>query len=113
MIYYTFTGDELLSALSTRGNLCKTGRGETTTRHSLPVEVYRTPPGNSEELDHQRLQIDRGLKMGREEIIKMTRKYLMEPPLLLLLLTHDQHGTPFFHAVLSVLHEHQEKTQAS
>ena len=61
-----------------------------------------------DELERRRKQITRGLAKGREEVIKITKRYLMKPPILLILLTHHVHGGPFLRAVLSVLHEHEQ-----
>ena len=51
-------------------------------------------------------QIMRGLKKGRDELMKMTTQYLLQPPLLFLLLCNKDHGAPFLRALLSILHEH-------
>ena len=59
-----------------------------------------------EELETRRQQITRGLKMGRDEILKMNKRYLLKPPLLLLMLTNRKRGAPFLRAVLSVLNEY-------
>jgi hypothetical protein len=54
----------------------------------------------------QRLElINRGLRWGREELLSITRRYLLRPPLLLLLLCDRTQGPSFLCAVLSVLHE--------
>ena len=62
---------------------------------------------------HQRKeQTIQGLRMGHEEVIKMTRRYMMRPPLVLLILSHQIHSGPFLRAVLSVLSEHQQRQAA-
>ncbi len=60
-----------------------------------------------EDLIKRRKQVERGLRMGREEVIKMTKRYLLKPPLLLLLLANRKHGPSFLRAVLSVFHENE------
>ena len=49
-------------------------------------------------------QIERGLKKGQEEMMKMTTRYLLQAPIIFLLMTHSKYGPPFARAVLSVLH---------
>ena len=61
---------------------------------------------DGEEYVFRRGQIMRGLKKGRDELIKMTTQYLLRPPLLFLLLCNRKHGAPFLRALLSILHEH-------
>ena len=58
-----------------------------------------------DELEMRRSQIIHGLTMGRDEMFKISKRYLLKPSLLLLLLTHRTRGAPFLRAVLSVLHE--------
>ena len=62
-----------------------------------------------EELERRRTLIERGLKAGREEVIKMTKRYLLKPPLTLLMLTNRKSGPSFVRAVLSVLHEYKTR----
>ena len=59
-----------------------------------------------EEHVFRRGQIMRGLKNGRDELIKMTTQYLLRPPLLFLLLCNRNRGAPFLRALLSILHKH-------
>ncbi|KAL7526339.1 hypothetical protein ACHAWF_002898 [Thalassiosira exigua] len=54
-------------------------------------------------------QIQQGLKMGRDEVIKITKRYLMKPPILLLVLANRKRGPPFLRAVLSVFYEYSHK----
>jgi hypothetical protein len=61
---------------------------------------------HEEEYDFRRGQIMRGLMKGRDELIKMTTRYLLKPPLLFLLLCNRENGASFLRAVLSILHEH-------
>jgi len=49
--------------------------------------------------------VKRGLKAGRDELIKITRKYLLQVPILLLVLCNAKRGPSFLRAVLSVLYE--------
>ena len=58
-----------------------------------------------DEFDFRLIQIRQGLGKGRDEMIKMTTRYLLNAPLIYLLLTHRDHGAPFLRAVLSILHE--------
>ncbi|KAL7537286.1 LOW QUALITY PROTEIN: hypothetical protein ACHAXR_010421 [Thalassiosira sp. AJA248-18] len=62
-----------------------------------------------DELITRRQQIERGLKMGRDEIIKMTKRYLLKPPVVLLMLAYRKRGSPFLRATLSVLHENSAR----
>ena len=43
--------------------------------------------------------------MGREEIVKMTKRYLLKPPIVILVLINRKYGAPFLRAVLSVLYK--------
>ena len=49
-----------------------------------------------DELDMRRSQIIHGLTMGRDEMFKISKRYLLKPPLIILLLTHRTRGAPFF-----------------
>ena len=57
-----------------------------------------------EERETRRKQVQRGLRMGREEIVKMTKRYLLKPSIVLLVLPNRKHGAPFLRAFLCVLH---------
>ncbi|KAL7498156.1 hypothetical protein ACHAWT_009680, partial [Skeletonema menzelii] len=58
---------------------------------------------DGEELVFRRSQIMRGLKKGRDKMMKMSTKYLLRPPIMYLLLTHREYGSGFLRAVLAVL----------
>lgn len=58
-----------------------------------------------EEYEFRKSQIMRGLTKGRDEMMKMSTKYLLRPPLMYLLLTHREYGNGFLRAVLAVLAE--------
>ncbi len=47
------------------------------------------------EKDFCLMQIMRGLEAGRQELLKMTTKYLFCAPLMFLLVSHCKHGAPF------------------
>ena len=47
--------------------------------------------------------------MGRDEIVKMTKRYLFKPPLVILMLTNRKRGPAFLRAALSVLHENSNR----
>ena len=51
----------------------------------------------------------RGLKAGRDELVKVTKRYLLRAPIILLVLCNRKRGAPFLRAVLSVLHEYAKK----
>ncbi len=53
--------------------------------------------------------IQRGLKAGRDELIKVTRKYLFQVPILFLVVFNAKRGPEFLRAVLSVLYENAER----
>ena len=55
-----------------------------------------------EERKTRRKQVLRGLKMDRKEIMKMTKIYLLKPPIVLLVLSNRKHGAPFLQAILSI-----------
>ena len=57
------------------------------------------------EREFRRANILRGLKKGNDEMLKMTTRHLLRAPVMLILLTHREHGAPFLRALLSVLHE--------
>ena len=67
---------------------------------------YLSKNFEGDECEFRRKQIIRGLKKGHDEMMKMTAKYLMKPPILFNLLCHRELGAEFLRAVLSVLHEH-------
>ncbi len=50
-------------------------------------------------------QIVRGLKKWQDELMKLTMQYLLQPPLLFLLLCNHDHGAPFLRVLLSILHK--------
>ena len=56
-----------------------------------------------EEKEQRRAQIMRGLKAGREEIIKMTRKSFLEGPVSFLILCDSSIGPAFLRALLAVI----------
>ena len=47
----------------------------------------------------------RGLTKGREELTKMTTKYLLRVPIIFILLTHREYGPSFLRAVLAILRD--------
>ena len=47
-----------------------------------------------------------GLRMGRDKAIEITKRYLLKPHILLLMLTNQKRGAPFLQAVLSVLNNY-------
>ena len=49
--------------------------------------------------------VKRELKAGRDELIKVTRKYLFQVPILLLVVCNAHKGPVFLRAVLSVLYK--------
>lgn len=59
-----------------------------------------------EEHDTRQTQILRGLEKGREKMLKHTKRCLMQPPLILLVLTNRSRAPSFLRAVLCVLHNH-------
>jgi len=58
-----------------------------------------------EDFDFRLSQIRRGLCKGRDEMIKITTRYLLKAPLIYLLLMYQEHGASFLRANLSILHE--------
>ena len=50
-------------------------------------------------------QVDRGLRMERDKIVKMTKRNLLKLPLVILMLTNRKHRSAFLRATLSVLHK--------
>ena len=50
-------------------------------------------------------QIERGLKKGQEEMMEMTTHYLLQAPIMFLLMMNSKYGPPFARVVLSVLHK--------
>jgi len=58
---------------------------------------------HGDDFDFRLSQIMRGLKKGRDEMIKMSSRYMLRFPVMYLLLTHREHGGPFLRAVLAVL----------
>ncbi len=64
--------------------------------------------------DEYRMRLDlikRGMKAGRDELIKITKKYLLQVPIVLLVLCNRKRGPSFLRAVLSVLYENREKAE--
>jgi len=53
--------------------------------------------------------IKRGLEAGRDELIRITKRYLLQVPILLLVLCNRKRGGPFLRAVLSILHENSDR----
>ena len=53
--------------------------------------------------------IKRGLVAGRDELIKITKKFLCQVLILLLVLCNQKSGAPFLQAVLSYLHKHSHR----
>ena len=47
--------------------------------------------------------------MGRDEIVRMTKRYLLKPSLVSLMLTNRKRGLAFLKAILSVLHENSNR----
>ena len=58
-----------------------------------------------EEHAFRKSQIMRGLNAGRDEMMKMSKRYLLRPPIMYLLLTHSDYGSAFLRAVLAILAE--------
>ncbi len=62
--------------------------------------------------DEYRMRLDlikRGMKAGRDELIKITKRYLLQVPIVLLVLCNRKRGPSFLRAALSVLYENREK----
>ena len=76
--------------------------------HMPKTMAYLNENFDGEELEMQQTLIKRGLKAGRDELIKITKRYLLKVPILLLVLCNRKRGAPFLRAVLSVLHEYVE-----
>ena len=45
------------------------------------------------------------LNRGQGELLSITSKYHIQPPIMLILLVHHEHRAPFLRAVLSILNE--------
>ena len=58
-----------------------------------------------EEYNLRKAQIMRGLNKGRDELIKMSTKYLLQAPIVFLCLCHHQMGPSLLRAMLTILHE--------
>ena len=54
-------------------------------------------------------QVGRGLEAGRDELVKITKRYLLKVPIVLLILCQRQRGHAFLRALLLVLHENLGK----
>ena len=76
--------------------------------HMPKTMAYLNENFDGEELEMFQTLIKRGLKAGRDELIKITKRYLLKVPILLLVLCNRKRGAPFLRAVLSVLHEYVE-----
>ncbi len=61
-----------------------------------------------DEYNYRKRQLLRGLWKGRDELWKMTSCHYLKPPIILVLLTHHEHGAPFLRVVLSVLYSSQD-----
>eukprot|EP00956_Cyclotella_meneghiniana_P020757 scaffold37078_cov117-Cyclotella_meneghiniana.AAC.5 len=60
-----------------------------------------------EEYEKKLKQIKLGIKAGRDELLKITKRYLMKAPMVLLVLCNRRRGPAFLRAVLSILqHEY-------
>ena len=64
------------------------------------------------ELENRWTQIMRGLEAGRDEVLAITKRYLLNAPILLLMPSNRKRGPSFYRAVLSVLHEYQDRMEA-
>jgi len=53
--------------------------------------------------------IKRGLKSGRDELIKITKTYLFEVPIVLLVLCNRKGGPSFLQAILFVLYKNPDR----
>ena len=73
--------------------------------------AYLNENFEGDEFVMRQTQIHRGLKAGREELIKITKRYLLRPPILLLVLCNRKRGDPFLRAVLSILHNNAESVE--
>ena len=51
-----------------------------------------------------KVQIMHGLSKGRDEMIKMTTRYLLKPPIIFMLPSHREYGAPLLRVLLTVLH---------
>ena len=72
----------------------------------LPKTIqYLADNFDGEEYDFRRSQIMRGLKKGRDELTKMTTRYLLKVPIMFILLTHREHGLFFLCSVLAILRD--------
>ena len=49
-----------------------------------------------EEKETHCIQIERSLKMGRDEIVKMTKRYLLKAPIVILVLINRKQGLFFY-----------------
>lgn len=58
-----------------------------------------------QDLEFRKSQIMRGLVKGRDEMISMSSRYLLRPPIMFLLMTHQEHGGAFLRALLLILRE--------
>ena len=77
--------------------------------HMQNTMKYRRSNFVGEELKMRMSQVRRGLEAGRDELVKITKRYLLKVPIVLLVLCQRQRGTAFLRAVLSVLHENSGK----
>ena len=77
----------------------------------LPLIIRHQENFEGGELDRRREQVLCGLRKCREEILVITKRYLLTQPILLLLLTDQLRGPAFLRATLSILHEYGDKAQ--
>jgi hypothetical protein len=61
-----------------------------------------------DEYNYRKRQLLHGLRKGCDELLKMTSRHYLKLPIILVLLTHHEHGAPFLRAVLLVLYFSQD-----
>lgn len=79
-------------------------------RMQLPKTMeYLESNFSDKEYEMRHNLIVRGLKAGRDEVIKVTRQYLFQVPILILVLCNAQRGPAFLRALLSVLYDNRAR----
>ena len=54
-------------------------------------------------------QFNRGMQAGRDEFVKISKRYLLQSPVILLVLYNRKRGGPFLQAVLYILREQSQR----
>jgi len=54
-------------------------------------------------------QFNRGMQAGRDEFVKISKRYLLQSPVILLVLYNRKRGGPFLQAVLYILHKQSQR----